>query len=86
MRLSPRHFIFLAALPAAALLALWPLPYPMGPTAAVVLLTLALWSTGLLPPFLTSLVFFAAMLIAGLASPDLVFAGFGSAAIWLIVS
>lgn len=55
-------------------------------SAAVVLVTLVLWSTGVLPPFLTSLIFFALVLIFGLARPDLVFSGFGSAAVWLIVS
>lgn len=84
-RLSPRPLILLASLLAAVALAL-ALPQPMGATAAVVLATLALWSTGAIPPFLTSLVFFAAVLIPGLAPPELVFAGFGSAAVWLIVS
>ncbi|WP_211364277.1 SLC13 family permease [Propionivibrio limicola] len=55
-------------------------------SAAVVLVTLVLWSTGVLPPFLSSLIFFALVLIFGLARPDLVFSGFGSAAVWLIVS
>ncbi len=55
-------------------------------SAAVVLITLVLWSTGVLPPFLTSLIFFALVLVFALARPDLIFAGFGSAAIWLIVS
>lgn len=84
-RLSPRPLILLASLLAAVALGL-ALPQPMGATAAVVLATLALWSTGAIPPFLTSLVFFAAVLIPGLAPPELVFAGFGSAAVWLIVS
>lgn len=78
---------------AAILLALW---LALGPaasadpqaahSAAVVLVTLALWSTGALPPFLTSLIFFGLTLIFGLARPDLIFSGFGSAAVWLIVS
>ena len=55
-------------------------------SAAVVLVTLVLWSTGVLPPFLTSLIFFGLVLIFGLARPDLIFSGFGSAAVWLIVS
>lgn len=55
-------------------------------TGAVVLVTLVLWSTGALPPFLTSLIFFGLMLIPGLARPEQVFSGLGSAAVWLIVS
>ena len=65
-------------------------PGALGPAqaqaAAVVLVTLVLWSTGALPPFVVGLLFFATVLIAGLAVPDLVFGGFGSAAVWLIVS
>lgn len=78
---------------AAIALALW---LALGPaaranpaaahSAAVVLVTLVLWSTGALPPFLTSLIFFGLVLIFGLARPDLIFSGFGSAAVWLIVS
>ncbi|MBT0779992.1 SLC13 family permease [Paracoccus sp. pheM1] len=86
MKLSTRPLVFLASLVLAVLLAVGPVPQPLGRNAAVVLVTLALWSTGLVPPFLTSLIFFAAVLIPGLAPPDLVFAGFGSAAVWLIVS
>lgn len=86
MKLSTRPVIFLASLVLAVLLAVGPVPQPLGRNAAVVLVTLALWSTGLVPPFLTSLIFFAAVLIPGLAPPELVFAGFGSAAVWLIVS
>jgi len=55
-------------------------------TGAVVLVTLALWSTGTFPPFLTSLIFFGLMLVSGLARPELVFSGLGSAAVWLIIS
>lgn len=55
-------------------------------SAAVVLITLVLWSAGVLPPFLTSLIFFGLVLVFGLARPDLIFSGFGSAAVWLIIS
>lgn len=84
--LDARLVFFGIAFLTALALAFAPLSGTLGPSAAVVLITLALWSTGLLPPFVTSLLFFAAVLIPGLATPDLVFAGFGSAAIWLIVS
>ncbi|MBE3638190.1 SLC13 family permease [Mangrovicoccus algicola] len=53
---------------------------------AVVMMTLGLWATALIPPFVTALAFFAALLVPGLAAPELVFSGFSSAAIWLIVS
>ena len=52
----------------------------------VVLVTLALWGAGLAPNYLPSLIFFAVLLVFGLALPDLVFGGFESTAVWLIVS
>jgi len=87
--LSIRNLLVLTALAVALWLALGPLTAtnPLATrSAAVVLVTLTLWSTGALPPFLTSLIFFCLVLIFGLARPDLVFSGFGSAAVWLIVS
>ncbi len=86
---SIRHVLVAAALAIALWLALGPLAAANPLTArsaAVVLVTLTLWSTGALPPFLTSLIFFGLVLIFGLARPDLIFSGFGSAAVWLIVS
>ncbi|WP_305074593.1 SLC13 family permease [Propionivibrio sp.] len=86
---SIRHLLVGVAFITALWLALDPLAAANPLTArsaAVVLITLALWSTGALPPFLTSLIFFGLVLIFGLARPDLVFSGFGSAAVWLIVS
>ena len=86
---SIKHLLVGVALIVALWLALGPLAaaHPLtARSAAVVLVTLALWSTGALPPFLTSLIFFGLVLIFGLARPDLIFSGFGSAAVWLIVS
>jgi di/tricarboxylate transporter len=86
---SIRHLLVGVAFITALWLALGPLAAANPLTArsaAVVLITLALWSTGALPPFLTSLIFFGLVLIFGLARPDLVFSGFCSAAVWLIVS
>ncbi|MBB3811091.1 SLC13 family permease [Pseudochelatococcus contaminans] len=77
--------VVLAAL-LIALLAPGGLTTPQAQTLAIVLVTLALWSTGVVPPYLASLIFFAVVLVLSLAAPDKVFAGFGSAAIWLIVS
>lgn len=84
-----KNLFVLAALLAAIWIALGPLATAnplLAHSAAVVLVTLMLWSTGALPPFLTSLIFFALVLIFGLAKPDLIFSGFGSAAVWLIIS
>ena len=79
-------WIAIAAALWLALLAPGGLDSAQARTAGAVLVTLVIWSTGVLPPFLAGLIFFALVLIAGLAAPDLVFSGFGSAAVWLIVS
>ncbi|PJC86679.1 sodium:sulfate symporter [Vibrio sp. HA2012] len=55
-------------------------------SAAVVLITLVFWSTGLVPPFLAGLIFFALTAIFRLIEPTLLFSGFGSTAVWLITS
>ncbi|MBY6089619.1 SLC13 family permease [Pseudooceanicola sp. 502str34] len=53
---------------------------------AIVLMTLGLWATGLLPAYLTSLMFFTALLLFGLVDKSVVFSGFTSTAMWLVVS
>lgn len=55
-------------------------------SAAVVLITLVFWSTGVVPPFLVGLIFFALVTIFKLIEPTLLFSGFGSTAVWLIIS
>ena len=55
-------------------------------TLGLVLVTLSLWATGLVPPYLASLLFFVIALVLKLAPPDVVFSGFHSAAMWLIFS
>lgn len=55
-------------------------------SAAVVMLTLVLWSTGALPPFLTGLIFFAFAAVFQLTEPGILFSGFSSTAVWLIIS
>lgn len=55
-------------------------------TLGIVLLTLSLWGTGVVPGYLASLLLFAVTIILKLAPPEVVFAGFASTAVWLIVS
>jgi len=89
MPFSIRHLLLGIVLSIALWLVVGPLAvhYALAAhSAAVVLITLALWSTGSLPPFLTSLIFFGLVLVFGLAKPELIFSGFTSAAVWLIIS
>lgn len=55
-------------------------------SAAVVLITLVFWTTGVVPPFLVGLIFFALATVFKLIEPTLLFSGFGSTAVWLIIS
>ncbi|BEU05028.1 citrate transporter [Agarivorans sp. OAG1] len=82
-----------AALLLAFAAALWIMLFPFAGytdkfsySAAVVIVTLALWSTGALPPFLAGLLFFALTTTFKLLPPDILFSGFGSTAVWLVVS
>ncbi|WP_413701646.1 anion permease [Psychromonas sp. KJ10-10] len=61
-------------------------PVSFSYSAGVVLITLTCWSASLLPPFLTGLIFFALSIILQLIEPNLLFSGFGSTAVWLIIS
>ncbi len=48
------------------------------------LLSLVFWATAVIPEHLTTLLFFLLAMVFSLAGPEIIFAGFGSAAIWLI--
>lgn len=88
-QLTLRHFIVVLVLLIAATLAIIS-PVALGPsggvTLAIVLITLGLWATALVPGYFASLLLFASVLIAGLQPASLVFSGFASAAVWLIIS
>lgn len=84
-----KEIIVLAAIVLAALCAV-AMPIGMDPGQAavfgIVLVTLSLWATGLVPGYVASIFFFTALLLGGLATPDVVFSGFTSTAMWLIVA
>ncbi|TCS41074.1 SLC13 family permease [Reinekea marinisedimentorum] len=88
-KLPIKPAIVLASILAALLLVVFPVdgqPANFSYSAAVVLITLVGWSTGFLPPFLMALIFFALVMIFDLVDPALLFSGFGSTAVWLIIS
>nr|WP_272212112.1 SLC13 family permease [Marinicella sp. W31]MDC2878015.1 SLC13 family permease [Marinicella sp. W31] len=82
--------IIVAALAALALgLAFYPqslMTTEQARTLGIVLVTLSLWATALVPAYLASLIFVAVALLFKLAPPDVVFSGFHSSAMWLIFS
>ena len=84
---QPKYLILLLMLCLSASVLLFPLAElttQQNHTLALVLLVVPLWSTGVIPEFLTALVFFLLAILAGLATPALIFSGFSSTALWLI--
>ncbi len=67
------------------------LPPPEGATvntmhaAALMVLTIGLWALGALPEHLTALLFFLLAMVLAIAPPQVVFSGFMSAAMWLVL-
>jgi anion transporter len=67
------------------------LPPPAGQSvkvmhaAALLILTMGLWATGALPESLTALIFFALAVLLGIAKPEVVFSGFTSGTLWLVL-
>ncbi len=90
LKAIPFRQLFVAAMLVVALAVALLRPLGLEPnaaySAAVVCITLTLWSTAVLPPFLTSLLFFAMVIIAELAKPNDILSGLGSTAVWLIIS
>lgn len=75
------------AVPAiAALLVLASLASPHHKAALLCGIAIFLWATGSLSEAVTSLAFFSAALLAGIAPPAVVFSGFSSSAFWLVLS
>ncbi|MFC1234092.1 SLC13 family permease [Vibrio sp. F74] len=84
-----RNGVLATTLAIAILLAIFPISGQaanFSHSAAVVLITLVFWTTGIVPPFLVGLIFFALATIFKLIEPTLLFSGFGSTAVWLIIS
>jgi di/tricarboxylate transporter len=52
--------------------------------AALALMTIVLWATGIIPEHLTSLLFFLVAMLFSISPANVIFGGFTSAAVWLI--
>lgn len=53
-------------------------------TAALSLVTIGFWATGVIPEHITSLLFFLLAMLFSIATPEVIFAGFASPAVWLV--
>lgn len=66
-------------------MSLW-FAHPLLIPTAVILVTIVLWATALLPEFVTALLFFTVAMMLKIAPPDTLFSGFASSAFWLVFS
>ena len=81
------HWIAAPGLMAAVALAFIPidgLAIETARTGALALATVVLFATGVLPEFISAILFFAVAMLFALAPADVVFAGFKSAGFWMV--
>lgn len=82
--------LLMAAIVAAAV-AIFFLPPPAGVpvnvmhTGGLLVLVMGLWATGLLPEALTALLFFVLAVLLEVAKPEVIFSGFASSTLWLVL-
>jgi anion transporter len=84
-----------AALPAALIAGVAAVIFFMPPPAGVpvnvmhtgglLVLVMGLWATGILPEALTALIFFALAVLLEVAKPEVIFSGFTSGTLWLVL-
>jgi len=87
--LNLRNMLVSLAMLVAAYLVIMPIadqPSNFSYSAAIILITLVFWSLSVLPPFLTGLIFFGSVAVFKLLDPNILFSGFSSSAVWLIIS
>lgn len=76
---------------AVAAVAVFFMPAPAGidpatmRAAALVILTIGLWAVGALPEHITGFIFFTLAMVLAVAPPQVVFSGFSSATMWLVL-
>ena len=87
----PRLSTLLALLVSIVSVVIFFLPPPAGATplvmhaAALMLFTVGLWATGVVPEYVTSLLFFLLAVLLAVATPQVVFSSFASATMWLVL-
>lgn len=54
-------------------------------TGGLLVLVMGLWATGALPESLTALIFFSLAVLLGVAKPEVIFSGFTSGTLWLVL-
>lgn len=87
--MKPSSILSFSVIAVAAAVYLLPAPAGVEPdtmrAAALVLFTVGLWAAGALPEHVVGLLFFALAMILAVAPADVVFSGFASATLWLVL-
>ena len=87
----PRLASFFAALVCVGATVIFLLPPLAGMTvttmhaAALLVFTVGLWASGTLPEHITGFLFFLLAMLLAVAPPQIVFSGFASATLWLVL-
>lgn len=88
MKINIRSLVVLSSFSIGLLLVLFQ-PEFLTPAAcraaAFTLAILSLLATGIIAEYLTALIFFTGAMLLGIAPPDIIFSGFSSGAIWLVL-
>ncbi len=87
----PRLATLLTALIFSAAVAIYFVPPPAGVTAnvmhagALLVLVMGLWAIGSLPEYFVALIFFTLAILLQVAAPTVIFSGFASGTLWLVL-
>jgi anion transporter len=87
----PKPFTVLTATVVAAAVAVYFVPPPQGVSpetmhaAALVVLVIGLWALGTVPEYIAALLFFALAMLLAIAPAAVVFSGFASGTLWLVL-
>ncbi len=87
----PKPATLLTALIAAAAVMIYFVPPPAGVSAnvmhtgALLVLVMGLWAIGTLPEYFVALIFFTLAILLGVATPAVIFSGFASGTLWLVL-
>jgi anion transporter len=87
----PRPATLLTALIVSAAMAIYFVPPPAGVTAnvmhagALLVLVMGLWAIGSLPEYFVALIFFTLAILLQVAAPAVIFSGFASGTLWLVL-
>ena len=87
--IKPGSVLTAAVVIAAAVIFFMPVPAGVAPNTmhagALMLLVMGLWAICSLPEYLVALLFFVLAVLLKIASPEVIFSGFASGTLWLVL-